>query len=152
VVPIAEKIVKEQNATDRVQVLAANLLEGTLPGTHDVAVLRALLQVFSAEDAALAVKNIGAAVKPNGKIYIIGQILDDSRISPAEAVGFNLNLINHYPVGEAYTESEHRYWLTEAGFVDIERADFLLADGSGLITARKQDNSHYVSCALIACA
>ena len=137
VTPIAEKIVKEQDATDRLKVFAGNILEGPLPGRYDVAVLRAILQVFSAKDPALAVKNIGAAVRPNGKIYIIGQILDDSRISPAEAVGFNLNQINHYPAGEAYTESEHRRCLTDAGFVDIECADFLLADGSGLMTARK---------------
>ena len=137
VAPIAEKIVKEQDATDRVKVIAANVLEGPVPGVYDVAVLRGLLQVFSAEDAARAVKNIAAAIKPNGKIYIIGQILDDSRISPAEAVGFNLNLINHYPAGEAYTESEHRQWLTNAGFVEIERSNALIAEGSGLMMARK---------------
>jgi hypothetical protein len=121
-----------------VNVVAANVLEGPVPGAYDVAVLRGLLQVFSAENAALSVKNIGAAIKPNGKIYIIGQILDDSRVSPAEAVGFNLNLVNHYPAGEAYTESEHRQWLTDAGFVHIERSNALLAEGSGLITARKR--------------
>jgi hypothetical protein len=54
------------------------------------------------------------------------------------AVGFNLNFINHYDAGESYTKKEHREWLTVAGFVDIERANFLLDDGSGLITARKR--------------
>jgi len=85
----------------------------------------------------LAVKNIGAALNQDGKIFIIGQILDDSRTSPAEAVGFNLAFINSYDAGESYTEAEHREWLSEAGFVDVERADFLL-DGSGLMTARKR--------------
>jgi hypothetical protein len=40
-----------------------------------------------------------------------------------------------FVAGESYTESEHREWLTAAGFVDIDRS--LLADGGSLITARK---------------
>ena len=137
VVPIARKIIKEERMDDRIDVIAANVVTDSLPGGYDVAVLRGFLQVLSPEDARLAVKNIGAAVNQGGKIFIIGQILDDSRMSPAEAVGFNLAFINSYDAGESYTESEHRGWLTEAGFVEIDRADFLL-DGSGLMTARKQ--------------
>jgi len=137
VVPIARKIVSEHGMSDRIDVVAANVVTDSLPRNHDVAVVRGLLQVLSPEDARLAVKNIGAALNQDGKIFIIGQILDDSRTSPAEAVGFNLAFINSYDAGESYTESEHRAWLTEAGFVDIQRAEFLL-DGSGLMTARKR--------------
>jgi tRNA A22 N-methylase len=137
VVPIARKIIEEERMDDRIDVIAANVVTDSLPGGYDVAVLRGFLQVLSPEDARLAVKNIGAAVNPGGRIYIIAQILDDSRVSPAEAVGFNLAFINAYDAGESYTEAEHRDWLTEAGFIDIERAGFLL-DGSGLMTARKR--------------
>ena len=137
--PIAQRIVEEEGAADRVKVIAANVVSGPLPGSYDVAVMRGLLQVLSPQDARLVVKHIGAAVNPGGKIYIIGQILDDSRTSPLEAVGFNLAFISTYDAGESYTETEHRDWLSEAGFVDIERANFLLGDGSGLITARKRE-------------
>jgi SAM-dependent methyltransferase len=137
VTPIAQKIVQESGATDRVKIIAANAVSGPLPGTYDVAVLRGLLQVLSSQDARRAVKHIGDAVNPGGKIYIIGQILDDSRRAPLEAVGFNLTFINSYDAGESYTEAEHRDWLSEAGFVDIERANFLLADGSGLMVGQK---------------
>jgi cyclopropane fatty-acyl-phospholipid synthase-like methyltransferase len=138
VTPIAQKIVQEEGATDRVKVIAANVVSGPLPGSYDVAVLRGLLQVLSSDDARRAVKNTYAALNPDGKIYIIGQILDDSRISPPEAVGFNLAFINTYDAGESYTEKEHRDWLSDAGFVDVQRANFLVADGSGLMTARKR--------------
>ena len=138
VAPIAQKIVEEEEASDRVKVMAADVLNGPLPGSYDVAVMKGLLHVLSPQDARLAVKNIGAAVNPGGMIYIIGQILDDSRLSPLEAVGFNLAFINVFDAGESYTEKEYRDWLSEAGFVDIERANFLLADGSGLLTARKR--------------
>jgi SAM-dependent methyltransferase len=137
VTPIAEKIVEEEKVMDHVKVIAADVLAGPLPGSYDVVISRALFQVLSPEDARLALRNIGAAINSGGTIYILGQILDDSRTSPPEAVGFNLIFINVYDAGEAYTEQEHRDWLTEAGFVDIKRADFFLADGLGIITARK---------------
>jgi 2-polyprenyl-3-methyl-5-hydroxy-6-metoxy-1,4-benzoquinol methylase len=137
VAPIAKKIVKEEAASERVNVVAADVLSGPLAGSYDVAVMKGLLHVLSPQDARLALKHIGAAVNPGGTIYIIGQILDNSRLSPLEAVGFNLLFINMLDAGESYTEKEYRDWLSQAGFIDIERANFLLADGSGLMTARK---------------
>jgi len=50
------------------------------------------------------VKNLAATVNPGGKLYIIGQILDDSRTSPLEAVGFNLAFINMLETGESHTK------------------------------------------------
>ena len=138
VTSIAQKIVDEEGATDCVKVMSADVLSDPLPGSYDVVIVRALLQVLSSEDARQAVKNIAAALKPGGTIYIVAQILDDSRISPLEAVGFNQLFINSFETGESYTEGEHRAWLTEAGFVDIERADFLLPDEHGLMIARKR--------------
>lgn len=136
VAPIAQKIVTEEGATDRVQVLAADLLSGPLPGSYDVLILRGVLQCLAAEEARIAIKNIAAAVNPGGTVYIIAQILDDSRLSPLEALHYNLIFLNTFDAGESYTEQEHRAWLIEAGFVDIERANFLLPDRHGLITAR----------------
>ena len=136
ITPITQKIVNEEGATDRVEVLAADVLSGPLRGSYEAAILRNLIQVFSPKDARLALKNISTAINPGGKIYIIGQILDDSRQSPPEAVGFNLNFINTFDVGESYTEQEYREWLGKAGFIDIERASYMLAGGVGLITAR----------------
>jgi len=135
VTPIAEKIVREEGAAERVRVVAADVVKGPLSGAYDAAVLKALLQVLSEQDARRAVKNIAAAIKPGGKIFILGQILDDSRKSPLDAVGFNLTFINYFDAGESYTESDHRDWLTGAGFIEIERA--LLGDVGSLMTARK---------------
>jgi cyclopropane fatty-acyl-phospholipid synthase-like methyltransferase len=137
VAPIAEKIVKEEGAADRINVLAANVVNDRLPAGYDIAVLKSLLQVLSSEDAQRAVENTYNALNPGGKIYIIGQILDDSRISPLDAVGFNLPFINMFDAGESYTEKEHREWLSRAGFVDIERTKLSFGDANSLMTARK---------------
>jgi SAM-dependent methyltransferase len=136
VIPIAQKIVEEEGAAERVNVIAANVVSGPLPGNYDIAVLKSFLQVLSSEDARRAVKNTYSALNPGGKVYIIGQILDDSRISPVEAVGFNLAFINMFDAGESYTQKEYCDWLSDAGFTDIERAK-PLADANSLMTARK---------------
>jgi SAM-dependent methyltransferase len=137
VAPIAQKLVSEGGASDRVKVLAADIVNGPLSGAYDAAVARAFLQVLSAQDARRALQNIGAVLNPGGKIFIIGQILDDSRRFPLDAVGFNLTFMNYFDAGESYTESEHRDWLSAAGFIDIERS--LLPDGGSLMTARKSE-------------
>jgi O-methyltransferase len=140
VMSITQKMVAEAGATNRVTVLAADVVHGPVPEVYEVAVVRELLQVLSPDEARRAVQHIRAALIPGGMIYIVGQILDDTRTAPPEAVGFNLIFLNTLYAGESYTEREHRVWLSAAGFMDIARAPFLLRDGfgSGLITARKR--------------
>ena len=65
----------------------------------------------------------------------MSHIAEPCTIPPA-AVGGNLNFINLYSAGEAYTERQHREWLSEAGFVDVERS--FVRSGQGLMTARKR--------------
>ncbi len=141
VTPITHTLVAEAGATDRVTVRAADVVRESVPGAYEVAVVRELLQVLAPDEAQQAIQHIGAALTPGGRIYIVGQILDETRTAPPEAVGFNLIFLNTFYEGESYTEREHRTWLHAAGFVDIERAPFLLRDGfgSGLITARKRE-------------
>jgi hypothetical protein len=140
VTPLTHKLVAEAGATERVSVVAADVVREPVPGAYEVAVVRELLQVLSPEDAQRALQHIGMALRAGGILYIVGQVLDDTHTTPPEAVGFNLILLNTFYAGESYTEGDHRTWLRAAGFVDIERAPFLLRDGfgSGLITARKQ--------------
>jgi SAM-dependent methyltransferase len=137
VTAVTQKVVEEEDAADRVEVLTADVVKGPLPGSYDAAVVKGVLQVLSAEDARSVLVNVGRAIKPGGVIYIVGEILDNSRTSPPEAVGFNLVFINMYETGEAYTEQEHRDWLTDAGFVDVSRPKLSLPNGHGLMTARK---------------
>jgi cyclopropane fatty-acyl-phospholipid synthase-like methyltransferase len=137
VTAITRKVVNEEGLGNRVAIVTADVLTSPLPGSYDAAVLKNFLQVLSPTDARRALASVSQAIKPGGTVYIVGQVLDDSRTSPPASVGFNLNFINRYETGEAYTEQEHRDWLAAAGFVDVARAKFLLPGEYGLITARK---------------
>jgi hypothetical protein len=141
VTPITSKVVAEAGATDRVTVRAADVVRSPVPGTYEVAIVRELLQVLSADEAQQVLQHVGAALTPGGRLFIIGQILDETHTTPLEAVSFNLIFLNTFYAGESYTEGEHRAWLQAAGFVDIVREPFLLRDGfgSGLIIASKRE-------------
>lgn len=136
VTPITQHFIEEAGAGDRVQVVAADAVHDSLSGSYDVVVLTAFIQVLSPDDARRALKNVSKVVNPGGAIYIRGYgIIDNSRTSPPELVGFNLVFINVYDEGQAYTEQEHKDWLEEAGFVDFER--ITLPEEGSIITARK---------------
>ena len=135
VTPIAQRFIEEAGATERISVLAADVVNETLPGTFDVAVLSAFIQVLSPDQARRALTHVYQALNPGGVLYIRGVILDNSRLSPLEMVGSGLVFLNTFRQGGAYTEQEYHDWLAEAGFVDVERD--VLADANSFIRARK---------------
>jgi len=135
VAPVTQRFIEEEGMAGRADVVTGNAVQGPLTGVYDVAVLRAFFQVLSVDEARQALRNLFRVLKPGSPILIVGQVLDDSRLSPTATVAFNLVFINVYDEGRAYTEHEYRCWLAEAGFTRIERV--ILPGGESLITAHK---------------
>ena len=121
VTPFTERFVEEANAVDRVEIVTADVVRDGLSGSFDVAVASKLTQVLSPDEIRATLANVANVLDPGGVIHLVTQVLDDSRLSPEDAVGFNLVFLNIYDHGQAYTEQEYRDWLAEAGFVDFER-------------------------------
>jgi SAM-dependent methyltransferase len=135
--PIAQRYVEDAGMAERVRVQAADVVKAPPPGSYDVAVLRGLLIVLTPYQARRAIQNVNRSLEPGGAIFIVGWILDDSRVSPLEVVAYNLHFVNSLDEGQLYTEGELRSWLREAGFVEAERERVTTADGTGFIVARK---------------
>jgi ubiquinone/menaquinone biosynthesis C-methylase UbiE len=135
VTPITQRYLEEAGLAERVHVISADAVRGPLSGAFDVAVLSRLLQVLSPDQARCVLWNVGQIVEPGGAIYIVGQVLDNSRLSPPETVAGNLFFLNVFDEGQAYTEQEHRDWLAEAGFEQCER--LLLPNKMSIVSARK---------------
>jgi hypothetical protein len=136
VVPIARQFIADAELTDRITAIACDITRQAPAATYDVAVLRSLIQVLSPDQAARSIRNIGSRIRSGGEIYIIGYVLDDSRLAPWEAAAYDVAFLNVYQGGRSYTEGEHREWLRAAGFGQIERT--LLPINTSLISARKQ--------------
>ena len=121
VIPITERYLREAGASNRLDVVSADVTHESLGGTYDLVVLRAFIQVLSRDQAHRALHNIAAHMDPGASLFILGIVLDDSRTSPEWALFFNMRVISIYDQGEAYTEQEYRDWLETAGMVGFER-------------------------------
>ena len=101
--------------------MTADVVRQSLTGSFDAALLKSFINVLSPEHARQALKHISQVINPGGTLYIVGGLdLDNSRLSPPDLVTFNLLMLNVYDNGQLYTEQEHREWLTEAGFEEIQ--------------------------------
>ena len=134
IIPVTKTILCENNATD-IEALPCDILKGPLTKTCDVAVLRAVIQVLSPEDAELGIQNIAKSINSGGYLIILGHVLDDSRISPVEEVGMNLIYLNWgYDIG-CYTMTKYEEWIHGSGLIDVVFGS--LPNGDRIITARK---------------
>jgi SAM-dependent methyltransferase len=130
----APQILAEYGAT-YVEVEAGDILEAPSRGRHDLAILKAVIQVLPADQARRTILNAARCLNPGGQIAVAGWgVVDDDRMGPREGVFLNLTFLNLYRSGESYTEGEYCAWMTEAGFQDIRRSR--LDDGCALFTGR----------------
>ncbi len=121
---------------DRVDIETGDILTTPPLGKHQLALLRAVLQVMSPEEAAVAVDHTCAALEPGGWIAIAGSgILADDGLSPPGGVYMNLTLMNLYTHGAAHHLSDHARWLEQSGCGPAEW--LTLPSGSPLIRAQK---------------
>jgi hypothetical protein len=107
--------------------MAADIVNEALGGTYDVAILRGVLIVLTPEQARRALGNVSAALAPGGAIYVVGWILDDSRVSPLDMAVYSLMGVTSFERAGLYTQGEIQAWLTEAGF---ERAELVRSAGA----------------------
>ena len=135
VTPVTRTLLDEQGDTD-IQILEWDVLEGPCSRTFDVAILRALIQVLTPEQAKTALVNISGSINPGGTIYVLGHTMDDSKTSPPEEVVWFLINLNWEDEAGFYTEGDLREMLQNAGFSAIESAT--LSNGDRVICARKK--------------
>ena len=102
------RYVEEAGLADRVDPLPADVVQGPVPGLFDVAVMMRLIQVLSADQARHVLRHVRQMLEPGGVLYIVGQVLDNSRLSPLETVVGNIFFLNIFEEGQAYTEQEHK--------------------------------------------
>ena len=135
---LAERFIAEAGLSERIGVSATDLCFNPPEGQYDVAILRALIQTLSQEEAQAVLKFVSRSMLPGGRIFIFGNILENSCLGPPAAMAFALVFLNTYDHGQAYTEKEYREMLTNAEFVDITIEHDVLVDGMGMVCARKK--------------
>jgi hypothetical protein len=68
---LATQILRECPGGERVAIEPGDILVAPPREIHDVAVIKSLVQVFGPADAARAIANSAAAVRPGGEVYVL---------------------------------------------------------------------------------
>jgi len=134
---LAERFIADAGMSDQISMSVTDLCSNSPEGKYDVAVLRALIQTLSKEEAQAVLKNISQSMLSGGKIFIFGNVLDNSCLGPPASLAFALVFLNSYDNGQAYTENEYREMLTNANFTDIIVQHNFLDDGMSMVSAKK---------------
>jgi SAM-dependent methyltransferase len=137
VAEIARARVAAAGLESRIATVAGDALAGPLPVDRpaDVVAMRALLQVLGPDDCQTVVTNAAASLGRGGIFAVIGAVLDDDSLAPAETVGFNIALMSLFHAGRAHTMQAHADWFAAAGLGAPER--IALPASNSLVWARK---------------
>jgi hypothetical protein len=135
VTPVTKECVLEANLSDRVSVKECDLVNQKIEGAYDAIIMRSVLQVLGPEQAETALSNAASSLSLNGELYMVGRVLDDSRLTPIDSVAVNVMFLNVYQEGQAYTESEYNSFFMSAGLEKVTRTP--LSGGYSIIRGTK---------------
>jgi len=136
--PVAERHLAEAGLSKRIAVQGADVVAGAISGIFDVAIMRGLSLILTLDQLRKAFGTAYRALMPGAPLYVVGWILDDSRLSPPNYVADNLRLASQYDEAQLHTEADHRALLSEAGFKDITRDPVASVYGSDFIVGFKR--------------
>ena len=123
VVPLAEEYIRQAGLQSRVRVRPGDMRAAELGEGFDLVLLSAVCHMFGESENRALIQRCAQALSPGGHLVIREFILEEDRTAPPFAALFALNMLVGTEHGNAYTESEYRTWMEDAGLGDFTRAD-----------------------------
>jgi 2-polyprenyl-3-methyl-5-hydroxy-6-metoxy-1,4-benzoquinol methylase len=120
VLEVARGNAEKLGVTDRVTMLPGDAFEVPL-GEYDLIVVGNVLFHFSPEKAAALVRRLAGALRPGGRLVVLGFTTGDK--TPAEehhAHLLGLLMLSWTPGGEMHSTAAHRGMLADAGLTETE--------------------------------
>ena len=119
VVQIAEKLIEQQGASDRVKTLAGNYHTTPFPGGNDAVLLFGMLHQESAENIQALLHKAYAAMVPGGLLYVMDMMTDATHTAPKFSALFAVNMALTAQSGWVFSSAELTSWMEKAGFADM---------------------------------
>ncbi|MFI7441594.1 methyltransferase [Nonomuraea indica] len=124
VLPLTEQHAERMGVADRLHRLPGDMFEVPLGGPYDVVMVTNVLHHFSEEKAGELLARLAPAVRPDGKIVLVGFTLGDA--PPAEDPAphlFSILMLTWTFEGEVHSVPAYDRMLTAAGFTRGRRFD-----------------------------
>ncbi len=131
--PFAEKTVERFGLSDRIRFQGGDVVTDPIEGEYDVVWVSHLLHSEGPDSCQAILKKVARIIRPGGIILIHEFILDDTRDRPLFPAIFSLNMLVRSEEGRSYSETELTGMLERAGFMTIERLDFVGPTESGIL-------------------
>lgn len=133
---IAARAIASRGCSERVSVVAGDMLADELPADADVHLYSNVLHDWDEPVVRQLVSKSFAALDPGGLVLIHDAFLNAAKTGPLQVAEYSV-LLMHSSQGRCYSVAEMQRYLTDAGFA---RVDYLAtAAARGVMTARKGD-------------
>ncbi|MEU0336040.1 class I SAM-dependent methyltransferase [Streptomyces sp. NPDC006193] len=119
---VAESNARRAGVGERVTLVRQDAFDGPLGGPYDLVTMAHVLHHRSAEQAAGLLRRVFEAMRPGGRIGVVGHTYEDG-VSPAEDPNphlFALIMLIQTATGEPHSVAAYRRMFAEAGFVNVQ--------------------------------
>lgn len=113
---VGRELVADAGLGDRVTFRDADVLTEDLGSGYDAALVSGFLHREPAATAQTMCERLFEATKPGARVYLIDVMRDESRVGPAFAALFALNMMLSSERGGCHADIDHIAWLERAGF------------------------------------
>ena len=112
---IAARAIESRGFSERVQVITGDMLDGPLPGGHDVHLFSNVLHDWDETVVRQLLQASARALPAGGLIVVHEAYLNADKTGPLHIAGYSVLLL-HACQGRCYSVAEMTSWLSEAGF------------------------------------
>ena len=131
---LAARQIAQRGFSERVEVVASDMMTEPLPAGHDAHLWSNVLHDWDVPEMKRLIRASHDALPCGGLFIMHDAFLNDAKDGPLHVAEYSVTLA-HATQGRCYGTGEMRDWLTDAGFVDIAYRD--TAAARGVLTARK---------------
>lgn len=125
VLEVARENAAKFGVADRIAYIEGSAFMEDYGSGYDLVLLTNFLHHFDAPTIETLLRKVHAALKPGGRAMTVEFVPNDDRITPPQAAGFALIMLQSTDAGDAYTFAELDQMLRNAGFERSERFDLL---------------------------
>ena len=118
VVAVAEKLVTQSPAADRIDFLPGDYHTADFPGDQDAVLFFGCLHQESPASIVDLLTRAHAALNPGGRVFVMDMMTDATRTAPRFSAMFALNMALTTNDGWVFSDADLTAWLTQAGFTE----------------------------------
>jgi ubiquinone/menaquinone biosynthesis C-methylase UbiE len=119
VLAVAEENARAAQVQDRYRVLSGDAFKVDFGAGYDLALVTNFLHHFDPQACTSLLRKVYAALKSGGRVAVLEFVPNPDRVSPPIPAAFSLTMLAGTPSGDAYTLSELRQQLQDAGFRNV---------------------------------